>query len=92
MIRSYADRNTERFANRERIRKFQAIERPAILKLRLLDAANKLDDLSVPFGNRLEKLRGDRQGQHSIRINEQYCICFRWNNGDAYDVEIADYH
>jgi len=60
--------------------------------LRLLDAANKLEDLSVPFGNRLQRLRGNRQGQHGIRINEQYRICFRWHKGDAYDVEITDYH
>jgi len=92
VIRSYADRDTERFANRERVRRFQAFERPAILKLRLLDAANKLEDLSVPFGNRLQRLRGNRQGQHGIRINEQYRICFRWQKGDAYDVEITDYH
>jgi proteic killer suppression protein len=58
----------------------------------MLDAATRLDDLRVPPGNRLERLRGDRSGQHSIRINDQWRICFRWHGGDAYDVEIADYH
>lgn len=58
----------------------------------MLDAAVKLEDLRVPLGNRLERLRGDRSGQHSIRINDQWRICFRWHGGDAYDVEIVDYH
>jgi proteic killer suppression protein len=61
-------------------------------KLAMLDVATKLDDLKVPPGNRFEKLKGDRQGQHSIRITDQYRICFTWHNGDVYDVEIADYH
>ena len=61
-------------------------------KLRMLDAAVKLDDLRVPPGNRLERLHGDRSGQHSIRINDQWRICFRWQHGDAWDVEIVDYH
>jgi proteic killer suppression protein len=61
-------------------------------KLAMLDSAVELDDLRVPAGNRLEKLHGDRQGQHSIRINDQYRICFVWRGHDAYDVEIADYH
>ncbi len=61
-------------------------------KLRMLDAAVKLDDLRVPPGNRLERLHGDRSGQHSIRINDQWRICFRWQRGDAWDVEIVDYH
>jgi len=60
--------------------------------LLLLDASERLDDLKIPPGNRLEKLSGDRQGQHSIRINDQWRICFRWHQGDAYDVEITDYH
>ncbi len=64
----------------------------ALRKLRMLDAAVKLDDLRVPPGNHLERLRGDRSGQHSIRINDQWRICFRWWGGDAYDVEIVDYH
>ncbi len=64
----------------------------ALRKLRMLDAAMSLSDLRVPPGNRLERLRGDRAGQHSIRINDQWRICFRWHEGDAYDVEIVDYH
>jgi proteic killer suppression protein len=64
----------------------------ALRKLRMLDAAMRLSDLRVPPGNRLERLRGDRAGQHSIRINDQWRICFRWHEGDAYDVEIVDYH
>ena len=66
--------------------------RAAQRKLLLLDAAEQLDDLLVPPGNRFEKLAGDRKGQHSIRINDQWRICFRWSEGDAYDVEIVDYH
>ena len=68
------------------------LERIALRKLLLLDAAETLDDLRVPPGNRLEKLLGTRQGQHSIRINEQWRVCFRWHKGDAYEVEIVDYH
>ena len=64
----------------------------ALRKLRMLDAAVGLEDLRVPPGDRLERLRGDRAGQHSIRVNERWRICFRWRNGDAYDVEIVDYH
>lgn len=64
----------------------------ALRKLRMLDAAMRLSDLRVPPGNRLERLRGDRVGQHSIRINDRWRICFRWQEGDAYDVEIVDYH
>ena len=68
------------------------IIRKARLKLEILDGAEKLDDLKVPPGNRLEKLSGDREGQHSIRINQQWRICFRWKDGDCYNVEIVDYH
>lgn len=64
----------------------------ALRKLALLDAAESLDDLRVPPGSRLEKLRGDRKGQYSIRINNQWRVCFRWEDGDADDVEITDYH
>jgi len=66
--------------------------RVALRKLLILDAAESLHDLAVPPGNRLEKLRGRRDGQHSIRVNDQWRICFRWEHGDAYEVEIADYH
>ena len=68
------------------------MQKVSLRKLRMLDAATRLDDLRVPPGNRLERLKGDRSGQHSIRINEQWRICFRWHGGDAYDVEIVDYH
>jgi proteic killer suppression protein len=78
---------------RERARKFGAdVQRRAHRKLLLLNAVERLDDLRVPPGNRLERLAGDRAGQHSIRVNDQWRICFRWENGDAYDVEICDYH
>ncbi|MEM9845262.1 MAG: type II toxin-antitoxin system RelE/ParE family toxin [Pseudomonadota bacterium] len=92
MIRSFADRDTAKLARRERVRRLQSIERVALRKLAMVAAAAALDDLRVPPGNRLEALRGDRAGQFSIRINDQYRICFRWENGDAHDVEICDYH
>ena len=92
MIRSYADRLTERLARRERVREFAQIERVALRKLAMIEAAARLDDLRVPPGNRLEALKGDRAGQFSIRINDQYRICFRWEEGEAHDVEICDYH
>jgi proteic killer suppression protein len=68
------------------------VQRRAHRKLLLLNAAQRLDELRVPPGNRLERLAGDRAGQHSIRINDQWRICFRWKDGDAHDVEICDYH
>lgn len=68
------------------------MRRNALRKLLLLDAAERLEDLRVPPGNRLEKLAGERKGQHSIRINDQWRICFRWHQGDTYEVEIVDYH
>ena len=93
MIRSFASRVTERLFQRERVRGLPPnLLRVALRKLVQLDAATALDDLRVPPGNRLEKLRGDRAGQHSIRINDQWRICFRWRDGDAFDVEIVDYH
>ena len=93
MIKSFRDQDTERLFNREPVRKLGAtVQRPALRKLRILDAASTLGDLRVPPGNRLEKLEGDRDGQHSIRINDQWRICFRWRSGDAFDVEIVDYH
>ncbi len=91
MIRSFADRDTERLFGDEDVRRFRAIERVARRKLRLLDAVTRLDDLRSPPGNRLEALKGDRSGQHSLRINDQWRICFRWNDG-AEAVEIVDYH
>ena len=68
------------------------VQKVALRKLRMLDAATSLDDLRLPPGNRLEKLRGDRAGQYSIRINTQWRICFRWRSGHTYDVEVVDYH
>jgi proteic killer suppression protein len=93
MIRGFADKNTEQLFARERAKKFaRQLQRAALRKLALLDAAESLEDLRVPPGNRLEKLAGDREGQHSIRINDQWRLCFRWSEGDAHDVEITDYH
>ena len=91
MIKSFKDRGTERLRNNEPVRRFQAIERQARRKLLQLNAAVALSDLKVPPGNRLEALVGDRKGQHAIRINDQWRICFRWQDG-AHDVEIVDYH
>ncbi|MHC4431503.1 MAG: type II toxin-antitoxin system RelE/ParE family toxin [Planctomycetota bacterium] len=93
MIRSFRDRETERVFNRLPVRRLPSdIKRAARRKLLILNAAERLADLRVPPGNRLEKLSGNRRGQHSIRINERWRICFRWRDGDAHDVEIVDYH
>lgn len=93
MIRSFADRETERLFAREPVRRWSPeLQRAALRKLAVLDAAVTLDDLRVPPGNRLEKLRGDRASQYSIRVSDQWRICFRWREGDAYDVAIVDYH
>ncbi len=93
MIKSFADRDTQRLFNREAVRHFPAdLLRTMLRKLVALDAADALDDLRVPPGNRLEKLRGRRSGQYSIRVNDQWRVCFSWRDGDAQDVEIVDYH
>jgi proteic killer suppression protein len=93
MIKSFRCKDTEELFKRQLSSKFYSeIRRNALRKLLILDAAENLEDLRVPPGNRLKKLAGDRQGQHSIRINDQWRICFRWHQGDAYDVEITDYH
>ena len=92
MIRSFRCKDTERLANGYRVRRFVAIERVAQRKLAQLDAAATLDFLRVPPGTRLESLRGDRRGTYSIRINDQWRLCFHFANGDAWDVEIVDYH
>jgi len=92
VIRSFKDRDTARLFDDELVVRFRAIERQARRKLLYLHRARTIQDLNVPPGNRLEALRGDRKGQHSIRINDQWRICFRWKDGDAYDVEIVDYH
>lgn len=93
MIRSFRDKDTQRVFNRERVRKLgPEVQRIAQRRLVMLDAAETLNDLRFPPGNRLEKLTGDRAGEYSIRINDQWRICFRWRNPDAHDVEIVDYH
>ncbi len=93
MIRRLLDRETEKVFNREPSRRWSRdLQRVARRKLLMLDAAETLTDLRVPPGNRLEKLSGDREGQYSIRINDQWRICFRWGEGDAHDVEIVNYH
>jgi proteic killer suppression protein len=93
MVKSFQDKNTEKVFLRERSRKFSAgVQRMALRKLLILDAAESLGELRVPPGNRLEKLSGNRRGQHSIRVNDQWRICFRWSRGHAYEVEIDDYH
>lgn len=93
MIKSFADSETGRLFARRPARKLPPdIQRRAYRKLVVLDAATSVNDLRVPPGNRLEALGGDRAGQHSIRINDQWRICFVWRDGDAYDVELVDYH
>ena len=92
MIRSFRDKETERVFRREFSRKHQGIVRVAKRKLNQLHAAAALGDLGAIPGNRLEALAGNRRGQHSIRINDQWRICFRWVDSDASDVEIVDYH
>ncbi len=92
MIRSWADKATERLANREHVRAFAGIEDSARRKLIMLNGAQSLNDLRSPPGNRLEALSGNRTGQWSIRINDQWRICFRWKDNGAEDVEIVDYH
>ena len=92
MIRFCRCADTERLFRRESVRRFKAIERQALRKLDSLDAAPDLRTLSTLPGNRLEKLKGDREGLHSIRVNDQWRICFVWREGHAYTVEIVDYH
>lgn len=93
VIKSFRDSQTEVLFAGQRARKLPPdIQRSARRKLLLLDAAVSLDTLRVPPGNRLEALKGDRKGQHSIRINDQWRICFVWQDGNAFDVEVADYH
>ncbi len=93
MIRSFRDLQTENIFRRERVKRFsQEVQRAALRKLLILDAAESLEDLRVPPGNRLEKLKGDRKGEYSTRINDQWRICFVRSDGDAYDVELTDYH
>ncbi len=93
MIKSFKDKEAERIFHEERSRRLPAeIQRTALRKLVQLDNAVTVNDLRVPPGNRLEALKGNRQGQYSIRINDQWRICFVWADSDAYEVEIVDYH
>ena len=93
MIESYGNKETKKLFGREPSRRIpEDIQRVAFRKLRMLHRATTLDDLRVPPGNHLEPLEGDRKGEYSIRINDQWRICFVWRNGNAYDVEIVDYH
>ena len=92
MIKGFRCGETQKVFERRNSRKFAAIQRVALRKLLMLDAAESLQDLRVPPANRLEKLSGDRTGQHSIRVNDQWRLCFRWKSGNAQDVEIVDYH
>ncbi len=93
MIRGFRGKEAERIFARERgSRLARPLQRAALRKLVVLDAAESLEDLRVPPGNRLEKLIGDREGQYSLRINDQWRVCFRWEDGDAHDVEVVDYH
>jgi proteic killer suppression protein len=92
MIVSFRDADTETLAGGRRVKRFVSIESVARRKLRQLQIAGRLDDLRVPPGNRLEALKGDRAGRHSIRVNDRYRLCFRWTTAGAEDVEIVDYH
>lgn len=93
MIRSFRDSRTQRLWSVGKSKNFSlSLARRALRKLLLINLAARLDDLRVPPGNRLEALKGDREGQFSTRINEQFRICFAWKDGDAFDVEITDYH
>lgn len=92
MIVSFKCSDTEALSNGHRVRRFLNFERIAVRKLRQLQVAETLLDLRVPPGNRLEPLKGDRKGQHSIRINDQFRICFRWSKAGVTNVEIVDYH
>jgi proteic killer suppression protein len=91
-IRNFKCADTEALFRLRRVSRFTNIERPALRKLKQLDLARRIDDLRAPPANRLEQLKGDRAGQWSIRVNDQFRICFRWLGGDAEDVEIVDYH
>lgn len=92
VIRSYADEETRHLFLTGRSKKFGSVARMATRRIQAIDYATSLEDLRFPPGNHLEKLRGDRAGQYSIRVNDQYRVCFRWEGKDAWDVEIADYH
>ena len=92
MIRSFADEDTKQVFNHRHSRQYAAFERVALRKLRQIHSVSTVEELRDPPGNLLERLRGDRESQWSLRINDQYRIRFRWRDGDAYEVEIVDYH
>lgn len=92
MIKSFSCQDTQSLFNDKIVKRFKNFERVARRKLEMLAAAGTLDDLKSPPGNRLEKLKGNRIGQYSIRINDQFRLCFKWSGSDSYDVEIVDYH
>jgi proteic killer suppression protein len=92
VIKSFRTRDTKALFEGKRVPRFQSFERAAVRKLEMIDGATALADLQAVPGNRLELLRGDRNGQYSIRINQQWRICFRWSEGGAAEVEIVDYH
>jgi len=92
MIKTFKCKNTEKLFDDDDVKKFRGISKAARLKLEVLNASVSLNSLRVPPGNRLEQLKGDRKGQHSIRINNQWRVCFVWKNENAFDVEIVDYH
>jgi toxin HigB-1 len=92
MIRSFGDKATEALFHDERVRQFEGVARRAKRKLEALHAANRLDDLTTPPSNRLEKLRGDLKEFHSIRVNDQWRVIFKWIDGEPHEVRIVDYH
>jgi toxin HigB-1 len=92
MIKTFKCKDTENLFNDKDVKRFRSISRKARIKLEMLNATVSLDGLKVPPGNRLEALKGDRKGQYSIRIDSQWRICFKWEDGNTYDVEIVDYH
>jgi toxin HigB-1 len=92
MIKSFRDKRTEALYNGKRVKEFQAFADQAERRLQILDVAKNLDDLRGLRSNRVEALKGDRAGQYSIRVNDQWRVCFEWKDGDAWNVEIVDYH
>jgi proteic killer suppression protein len=93
VIRSFRNKDTQRLFMREPTHRWSpSVQRAGLRKLLILDAATSLEDLRIPPGNRLEKLSGERSGQYSIRVNNQWRVCFRWERGDVFDTEIVDYH
>jgi proteic killer suppression protein len=92
MIKSFKCKDTKKLFNDRNVKRFRSISRKGRIKLEMLNAAVSLDGLKIPPGNRLEALKGERKGQYSIRIDSQWRICFKWEDGNTYEVEIVDYH